>query len=497
MKRILIIGNSPLPNENTKSRPAAGLRTYQFLKPLLKKGGLSIAGSANAFGSEKRPTYKVQLVTIAMPECYGSGSGGQKLKRKQITHSDGFSHFFISKDDPGLVGEIQKIHDEFQPEAIISVNTFPSYIASQLESRASFWADLNGWVMAEGQAQAGKLETNDYLPHYWKMEQSILKRADKFSTVSVTQKFCVTGELASIGRLNSESFGYNFVEAIANGTEWFDGEKDVEAAGTAEMEKAGVKNAENLAALDNIPKDAFVLLWMGGYNTWVDETTLYKGVAEAMEKCEKLYFVSTGGGIKGLDNKTFVKFQQMINQSPFKDRFVFLGWVDTCDIPYIYKRADVGLNVDRKCMETLTGARNRINEMMKFGLPVITTLGSEISYEVERVEAGIGVPSGRHELLGAAICKMYGQWNGIGKKNDISPDALSTYSQNGQTYIKKECNYDKLVRPLLKWLENPRPALDRGVALNLKGGKLRAGLRYIKDNGIGKFLKKLLQKIKK
>ena len=88
-----------------------------------------------------------------------------------------------------------------------------------------------------------------------------------------------------------------------------------------------------------------------------DEVTLFKGVEAAMARAKKLYFVSTGGGVKGLDNKTFAKFKRMVDGSKYSKRFVFLGWVETADIPYIYSRADVGLNVDRECTETYTGAR--------------------------------------------------------------------------------------------------------------------------------------------
>ena len=82
MKRILLIGNSPLPNENTRVRPAAGLRTWQFLKAL-----------------EKRCVLKV--VTIAMPECYGE--------------SVPWNGNVISKNDPDLQEKLQTIHDAFQP----------------------------------------------------------------------------------------------------------------------------------------------------------------------------------------------------------------------------------------------------------------------------------------------------------------------------------------------------------------------------------------------
>ncbi len=480
MKRILIVGSAPLPEDNTKSRPAAGLRTYQFLKPLLRDGGTVVDSAENAFSSARREKYELAVVCIAMPECYDD-----EPEYKEV-HRDGFTQLTISKNDPSLLERIQTLHNELHPDAIVSVNTYPSYIASRLKSRAPLWADLNGWVMAEGQAQAYKTDSNDYLPHYYKMEASVLKRADKLSAVSEAEGHALLGELASAGRLNRESFGYRFVEHIPNGTEWFEGERidevlkdDLKASGDP-TESDGTGRYADL--FRDVPKDAQVLLWLGGYNTWVDEVTLYKGVVAAMAECKNLYFVSTGGGVEGLDNKTFAKFREMIEKSEFRDRFVFLGWVDTDAIPYIYRRADFGINVDRRCVETLTGARNRINEMMKFGLPVVTTLGSEISYEVERVGAGIGVASGKYQKLAEAIISIY---KGKGR-----------YGEEGRKYIKEECNYEKVQKPLLGWLENPRPAPDRGVNLNLKKGLgIKGGFRYLRENGFKKAFKKLLKRI--
>ncbi|MBD3360641.1 glycosyltransferase [Candidatus Peregrinibacteria bacterium] len=486
MKKILIIGNSPLPDENTRSRPAAGLRTHQFSSPLLKKGGTVISDAKRAFSAEKRQNFSIRTVNIAMPECYDQNPG-----RKEIIHSDKYSQFVIPKNDPGLIRIIQDIHDKFHPDAIIGVNTYPSYIASQIKSRSPLWADLNGWVMAEAQAQAYKIDSNDYISHYYKMEKSILKRADKISAVSETQRFSVIGELAFCGRLNKESFGYKFVHHIPNGTQWFEGENNIK-----DELKVGSETETNAREiLKKIPENAFVLLWLGGYNTWVDEYTLFKSVEDAVKECKNLYFVSTGGEIKGLDNKTFTKFMNMIDKSKFKDRFIFLGWVDTEVIPYIYKRADCGLNVDRICTETLTGARNRINEMMKFGLPVITTLGSEISYEVPRIGAGIGIPSGKHEKLSEAIVAIYKEWRG---GRELASVEFKKYGENGQKYIEEKCNYEYLMKPLMEWLENPRPAPDRGVSVRFgRISSIRGGVKYIKDKGLLNFIKKLLQKFRR
>ncbi len=433
MKKILIIGNCPLPTENSKNRPAAGLRTHQFLEVI----------------DEQK--FKIRLITIAMAESEGPVYDFQDL---------------ISKDDPKLKNKVQKIHDKFAPDIILGVNTYPSFIASSIKSTAALWADLNGWVMSESQAQAFKKNTNDYLSHYYNMEKTIIMRVDKLSAVSIPESHALLGELAFCGRLNNETFGYEFIEHIANGTEWFDGEKIDDRADKSALCK---------------------LLWLGGYNTWVDEETLFKGVEDAMRRCPKMHYVSTGGKITGLDNGTFKNFMDMVEKSEFKERFEFLGWVETHEIPAIYARTDIGLNVDRMCTETITGARNRINEMMKFGMPVVSTFGSEISYEMDKFGAGVGVESGNSKKLTNALLSMYAKWE-IGE--------LKEFGKNGMKYIADKCNYTYVCAPFVQWLEDAKNAPDRDVNVNISGGAgLKAGVRYLKENGFGKFFKKVLQKI--
>ncbi len=444
MRKILLVGNCPLPEENTKSRPAAGLRTYQFFEALINAG------------------FFVKLVTIAMPECYEKNS---PLVNEE---TDSFSRISLSKDDPRLIKKIQQIYDDFDPEAVVSVNTYPSYITSGIRINCPVWADLNGWIMAEAQAQAYKIRSNAYIPHYSKMQKWILRTADKFSSVSMGEKYALLGELASLNRLNRESFGYDFVDLIPNATKFFDNEIFEDDSKMPFNQK-----------IKEIDENAFILLWMGGYNTWVDETTLFDAVEDAMSVYEDIYFVSTGGEIPGLDNETFNRFKMMVDKSVFKDRFVFLGWVDSAEIPSLYKRADIGLNVDRMCVETITGARNRINEMMKFGLPVLTTAGSEISYEVAVNNAGIVVPSGKHEALAYSILKMY---------EEKGTPQFAKYGEAGMEYTQKN-DYTTTVKPLLHWLKNPTPAPDRGVRIN----KYMRFIKYLKENGIKKSLKKLLR----
>ncbi|MEK7086019.1 MAG: hypothetical protein AAB953_03330, partial [Patescibacteria group bacterium] len=81
------------------------------------------------------------------------------------------------------------------------------------------------------------------------------------------------------------------------------------------------------------------------------------------------------------------------------------------------------------------------------------------------------------------------------------------YGKNGQEYIRTFSNYETTVKPLLEWLENPRPAPDRNVKIKLGAGRgifgvgglpgLKAMWRYLKQNGFKKSFEKFLQRMRK
>src|SRR3989338_10027709 len=102
MKRILLIGNGPLPGEKSGIRSAAGLRTFQFLEGVRKNGNGKVAlCSVLITGDESKKN--VSALT------------GQRAGTDE-------NIFRIKKDDPKISHKLQKIHDDFEPEVIIGVN---------------------------------------------------------------------------------------------------------------------------------------------------------------------------------------------------------------------------------------------------------------------------------------------------------------------------------------------------------------------------------------
>jgi len=468
-KKIFIVGSAPLPNEKEGVREAAGLRTEQFLSPIQKLKNteiLLIAISNREIKIKNKKTgilEEVDFKTEYFPE-----------KNTRI--------FWISRHSKNLKSFLKTKISEFSPDVCLGVNTFPAYILSTvLPKNIPFWVDLNGWIMSEGQARGYAEDTNLHLANAFRQERQILSTADKISTVSTAQKFATIGELASMGLLRKENFLEEKVFALPNCTKIFDIDNNKTVGNShgcsLHEKKLFRKNPE-------ISDNAFVVSWIGGYNNWVDEKTLFNGLEKAMSTVDNLYFVSTGGAIKNIANKTFSRFLERIENSHYKNRFVFLGWIETADMRKIYEESDAGINVDFLCAETELGARNRINEMLKFGLPILTTGGSEISEEVGRYRAGVTIKNGNSEVLAEELVKL------SSNKYD-----LDLFSQNGKKLSSEVYNEDIVQKPVLEFIQNPEKTVLPRLPLESPLFFLKNTLLYLKKNGFKIFWSKVKQRV--
>ena len=411
MTRILILGAAPLPFEPQMRQSAANLRTWHLTRPLLDDG------------------HQVRLIGCRLPKAYGEDADSLS-----VTEREGLEYYSISGDlfrDRGLV---QKLADEFDPEAILGINTHPSSRAVLIDTDRPIWCDLNGWIMAEAQTKCHVYDDDRYLSHFWNMERDILDRADVISAVSEAQARATVGELAVRGRLGRKCFGYDFVHRVPNAI------SEVEYRHHRTVIRNGV-----------VPEDAFVVLWAGGYNTWTDVELLYGALTAAMAEVPRLVFVSTGGAIEGHDEITFESFRQRAKESPFADRFHFAGWVATEDVPCYYFESDLGINVDSFNYETVFGARNRLNDMMKVGLPVLTTTGTEISRIIERHRLGLTCETG--DVAGFTAQLIWAAKH---------PQELRSMAESGRDYVHREFSYHRTTEPVRAWAADPYRAPDRG-----------------------------------
>jgi glycosyltransferase involved in cell wall biosynthesis len=412
--RLLVIGTGPLLAEGVTFFSGQCLRTWHLAKPLLDAG------------------HEVHLVTLPIDDR-SHREGEAPLTGAEY---QGLDHWRSGTNRLDLLmPELNRLARECLPEAILGINPGPSSVACRLDSHAPLWADMNGYAPAEGQTR-GRVHDDDVaLEHFWEMEWLVVRRADRISTVTRRQREATLGELAMAGRLSRHTFDHPFVHVIPNAV------------------------AEHFAAFrpppphlrgSRIPRDGFIILWSGGFNTWTDVDLLDEVLSRVMSQAPDVHFVATGGAIAGHDDRTFARFEEKSGRSEQAERRHLLGWVESQVVDAVFGEADLGINIDSPNWETHFGARNRLISMMACGLPVLTTRGTEISEDLDTAGVTLTAPmrdpiSLTEKLLGA----------------QEDPLALGELARRGREHVLQTYSCEATTRDLLAWVENPRPAPDQ------------------------------------
>ncbi len=410
-KRILVLGFAPLPFEKERRLSALSFRTWHVTQSLLAAG------------------HDVTLIAVRTAGAYEDESSRPPVLR---FHGEHFAYYSVqgAQFEGGLP---QQTCDRFDPQAIVAVHAYPAWVASRLRSEAPLWADMNGYAMSEAQARAAAVGDDSAIAEAWKWERAALARADMISVVSRRQKYAVIGELAAIGRLKSSNYGDDRVYYLPNA-----------------VEPQPYRHTETVMRGKLVDQRDFVVLWAGGYNTWTDVDTLFAGLVAAMRLEPRIRFVSLGGAMPGRDEVTFYRFRRLCEGSEFADRFVFAGWVPNEAVPNYYFESDVGINIDRFSYEMLIGCRYRILDMLRAGLPVVTTLGTEISEIVEQERLGMTFSPGDAEGLKECLVAL---------ARDES--RRKRCAERARDYLLRNRLVAEVLRPLQLWADDPQVSSDR------------------------------------
>ncbi len=411
MTRVLLIGMSPLPTENTSKSYAAGLRTWQFAKALTHAG------------------HDLVLVCCRIPYVYPARLDAIVESRDaelDVLRFDANESALVSGNF--LSGLIASHH----PECIVGAHTFPSSLAAKLDTNEPIWADLNGHLMAEAQVKASTYDNDFFIEHFWRMEQAILDRADSFSVVSRAQRYATLGELGTRRRLNKSTVGYEFTHVVPVACPPLPARPSlVSVRGTL------------------VPDDAFIVLWSGAYNTWTDVSTLVQGLELSMATVPSLYFVSTGGQVDGHDDLTYPRLLRLIEHSRFKDRFVMRGWLPAAEIPAYQRAADVAINLDGQNLEGEFGTRNRILGWAAAGLPTVSTVACELATELDDRGWLYSFPLGDSKGLSAALLRAASD-----------PMERTRRAHGAASHVRERYSWQVATAPLVAWCRAPRRAPD-------------------------------------
>ncbi len=411
MAKILLIGY-PTPHLLGDQRIDAGhYRTWQFLEPLALAGH-EIEFCAGIHGQE------LVLATNRLPwpnvRCISIPFGRQ-----------------------GWAGELQRAHDRVGPDCIFSINFSHCLYSTKLRTDRPRWMDIYGDMLTIQQAYCFRKQSNRGMTTSVAFMKEVLRSGDLFSVCGVPQKHMLVGEMAMAGRLTRENFGYEFSRVILPGSAPSPGRQQEEPKWTW---------GDKL----NISPDDFLVLWCGGYNTWTDVETLFRGMEFAMRRNPRVHYVSVGESTYEAPQTVYSELQNMIAASSHRDHFHLVGWQPWQKVADFYLLSDLGLNIDAMHYETIYGTRTRLVEMIGAGLPVLSSTGSELSNLLSS--------------WGAGLCFEVGDWQGLGEailKSSRDEALRLRMKSTAQEIARTKLSFEETTREALSWAADPQPAPDR------------------------------------
>ncbi|MCX6043832.1 MAG: glycosyltransferase [Chloroflexi bacterium] len=413
MSNILLIGYHPPQLLKKAKIEAAHYRTWQFLQPLLENGH-TVLLCAGAHGEE------AELAPVP------------KEWRARLIHQP------IAFGESGWLAKLQAAHDEFNPDCVVAVNFSHALYATRLRTDRPLWMDIYGDILTIMQASYFRAQTDRGLQTSIAFMRQVLRAGDVFSGCGTPQQHAMVGELAMVGRLNRHTFGYEFVHVVLPGSP------------PAVETPAFRSKPRVLLNQHGIAEDDFVVLWCGGYNTWTDVDTLFKALEWAMAQDPRLHYVSVGANTYEAPDNVYKTLLSMIEQSPYRERFHMLGWRPWTEMASYYQDSDVGINIDALHYETIYGTRTRLVEMIAAGLPIVTSVGAELSYLLLNQGAALTFEVGDWQVFGHQLVKLA-----------QNQELRDQFAQAAYAYSTHQLSFMTTTAALRTWVRNPKRAPDK------------------------------------
>jgi glycosyltransferase involved in cell wall biosynthesis len=290
--------------------------------------------------------------------------------------------------------------------------------------------------------------------------RQVLRKGDIFSGCGRAQCHMLVGELAMAGRLNRWTFGYEFTRIILPGS------PPAPGAAAGGSLSAAPRPERHFLAQHGIGDGDFVVLWCGGYNTWTDVDTLFGGLEAAMQNNPQLHYVSVGANTYSAPDNVYERLTRLVANSPFAHRYHLLGWRPWSEMASFYRESDVGINIDALHYETIFGTRTRLVEMIAAGLPVVTSLGAELSYLLRDAGAALAFSVGDAQGLGQALAQLAGD-----------DQLVQRMARAALHYARNDLSFATTTQPLAEWVAAPAVAPDRqplSASARLRYGEYRA-----------------------
>jgi glycosyltransferase involved in cell wall biosynthesis len=418
------MGVGPLPFESKERLHAPGIRTWQIATALANR------------------RHFITLCVIEFGDFQGTGNAGKPAAVRQDVGQN-INMVRLAYHPEETAAAIRTLHTATRFSSVVSTTDIMCGIASDLELDIPLWLDYNGDPFAEKQLQARLYSHDGSLLPQWGLYLKGLLSGDKLSVCSNPQRHAMIGQLAFAGRLTGINSGEELVQVLPNCSRV--------------MSERTPRRVMTIKG-NRIPTTAFLVLWTGGYNTWCDPETLFRGLESAMKANPAIFFATTGGALEGHDNRSFQHFFDLVQQSPMRDRFLFLGWVPTEEVSAYFEQADLAIFVDRYSVEGELGTRTRIVDWVSCNVPIACTNLCELTHEMAAESLISTFHIGDHASLASVILN-----------HAASPEDGRVRAEAAREWF--DANYDEatMLAPLLDWAEAAKFARDRAnVITNAK-----------------------------
>ncbi|RJP30430.1 MAG: hypothetical protein C4527_09650 [Candidatus Omnitrophota bacterium] len=429
MKHVLLIGVGPLPFYESDHLYGFGIRAWQFALPLLRAGN-RITLITCEFGVTRESSVQIRYQTY--PSVFGP------LEHIPLPEPN-------ARNMNVLLTRIEEIIRTHNPDVIVTAgSSISSNLAALLDTDLPIWMDMFGDLFAEVQAKSPFSRNDEEIDFFHRNLARVLLRGDRFSVVSEMQRGAAIGQLGLMGRLNRYTLGEEMVWTIPcamNGA-------------ISPVKRRSILRGDKVGSSD------FLLLCSGGFNTWADVDTLFSGIEGAMEKSNRVHCIVTGGQIKGHHEDGFNRFRTLIEKSPYERRFHLLGWVSNQDVTQITLECNLGLNIDLPIYESVLGSRNRMLYWMQCGLPILTTVTTEISRILEAHHLALCAPPGNAKIITSHILDALAH-----------PHAMKKMALDAKRFAYYNLTFEETSQPLVRWVKNPVKASDNGERL-IRNGQL-------------------------
>ncbi|MBN1433291.1 glycosyltransferase [Candidatus Fermentibacterales bacterium] len=359
--------------------------------------------------------------------------------------------------------------DEASFDCAVLISPFPAEAAALGRPGLPLWVDMNGMHPAEmllRSTDSGRAA--EHMLRILALENLLLRTCDRFSCPSRRQADALMGELLLLGRLDSSAAGTVPVSAIPH----------CAMPGAPFREEEAIRGPSGVNVLS-----------AGAFNVWFDHLTLFAALETAMSREPSITFTCAGGAVP-FSPGSYLEFEEMARSSRFADRFRLLGWLDEKALEEVYENATMAVYADLPGAETRLGARTRVLDWVSRGIPVVCTLGAEISEDIRDGGLGIVVPQGDPEALTEALIRL-------ASSRELAREIRSRQ----RAWCEGPGSMDRVFEPLVSWCSSPsrlpQGALARPTAHRLDSpGYLAAIFRVVaREQGVPRALYRLLEKL--